>query len=142
MTEHPADPSGQIRWWTIEDDPLTDGYAVMAYVEDGTFQRVDYTAKADALPDEVRAALVRLMEVDFDAASCEADQCLSVVCGGTATPAPVGYFLAGDADEYTVWRWASLVLIPADVDHPNAEVLAVCEDCDPGNAYTRRADRS
>lgn len=79
------------------------------------------------LPEPFQDALRTLVGPDFDSASCDAPYCPS------RTPddepgTPVGYTLAGDADQYQAWHYTALIAT-------GGTVLRVCEDCSPGTIY-------
>lgn len=67
-----------------------------------------------ALPSGLADALRHLI-AEFDSAMCSAEDC----------PRPVGYHLAGDRDETTVWHWTGIIYDPATDRHS-----LLCEDHD------------
>lgn len=116
-----------ITYVTVETAPV-DGFRT-AMSESGRIVLEPWAAQIRPPFAEV---LNRLVNEDFDGATCEAPYCPSLAVGEIASNAPVGYTLAGDADEYQRWHYTALVRVG---DGP---VLAVCEDCDPAVVYARR----
>lgn len=80
----------------------------------------------DAMADRLREVCD---EVDVNA--CEANGCVSAIVDEKGeTPAPVGWMLAGDADERTEWSGLALV-------QRGSRVIVVCTDCSPSAVYDR-----
>lgn len=118
----------RIAWVDVEDAPV-----MTAIPDPVTGEPLGmYAEFASDLPlTDPMVTKARAVCDDFDSASCEANGCQAggyTRPDGTPAPAGIGWGLAGEADEQTVWMSVTLV-------QRRETVIAVCADCSPGVAY-------
>ena len=82
------------------------------------------------LTDQMADRLREVCDI-VDSTRCEANGCENGLVTATGeSPAPVGWLLAGEADERT--EWAPLALVQR-----GERVVVVCRDCSPSTVYDR-----
>lgn len=131
-SQAPVAAPERLAWVDVESPPTmvaildpADGKPLGHYA-----QFADDLGLTDLMADRARA-----LSDHVDDGDCEANPCVSspYVRDGVAVGAPIGWVLAGEADERTEWRPMTLI-------QRGRKVIAVCLDCSPSSIYDRTED--